>query len=110
MKAGVYYNDITHEITSVTNSDLPSGAGWTHLTDEAQLGLLAVRAMLIDRGLVDDDRAVYWHLPQPERAEGLALVCEPPDKKTRGLRGGLWSVLRGNERQQLSSSSAKGSA
>ena len=110
MKTGIYYNNMTQEITSVTNGDLPSEAGWTHLTDESQLGLLAVRAILVGRGLVEDDTAVYWHLPQPEQAGGPALVCEPPDKNTSGWRGRLWPPLKGNQRQQLSASSAKGSA
>ena len=86
MNTGIYYNNITKEITSVTNSDLPSEAGWRQLTDDPQLGLLAVRALLVDRGLVDEDTTVYWHLPQPDQAGGPALVCAQTEteKKTGG--------------------------
>lgn len=104
MKTGIYYNDITKEITSVTNGDLPSEVGWRQLTDDPRLGLLAVRAFLVERGLVDDDTAVYWHLPQPKQAGGPALFCEPPEKKTNGRLGRLWSGLRGDDRRQLPAS------
>ncbi len=104
MKTGIYYNDITKEITSVTNSDPPSEAGWTHLTGETKLGLLAVRAIVVGRGLVDDEKAVYWHLPQPKQAGGPALVCEPPEKKAGGRLGWLWSGFRGEHRWQLPAS------
>lgn len=103
MKTGIYYNAITKEITSVTNDTLPSDAGWTHLTDETQLGLLAVRSILADRGIVDDDRAVYWHLPQPEEAGGPPLRCYVAGTQ---LSAASWLVrlralLKGNRRSQL---------
>ena len=111
MNTGIYYNNITKEITSVTNSDLLSEAGWRQLTDDPQLGLLAVRALLVDRGLVDEDTTVYWHLPQPDQAGGPALVCAQTEteKKTGGRLSRLWSNLRGGHQRQLPTSSAKGS-
>ena len=106
MKTGIYYNDITNEITSVTSGALPSEAGCTHLTDDAQLGLLAVRAMLIDRGLADDGTAVYWHLPQPEEVGGPALRCDAAARRqsAAGWLGRLRALLRGNRRPQLPAS------
>lgn len=104
MTKGIYYNHITKEITSVTNGDLPLDAGWRHLTDEPQLGLLAVRAILVNRNLVDDEKEVYWHLPQPKQAGGPALFCEPLEKNIGGRLGRLWSGLRGDDRRQLPAS------
>lgn len=106
MRTGIYFNDATKEITSVTNGALPSEAGWTHLTDETQLGLLAVRSILTDRGLVDDDTAVYWHLPQPQQAGGLLLLCDGPGtrRSATGWLGGLRTLLKGNSRPQLPAS------
>ncbi len=106
MKTGIYYNDTTREITSVTNGGLPSEAGWTHLTDDAQLGLLAVRAILVDRGLVDDGTTVYWHLPQPEEEGGPALRCDVAARRQSapGWWGRLRALLRGNRRPPLPTS------
>ncbi len=81
MKKGMYFNQITKEITSVTTGDLPSESGWTHVTDETQLGLLAARAILVDRGLVDDDSAVYWHFPQPIEANQPLFLCQEPSER-----------------------------
>ena len=108
MRTGIYYNDATKEITSVTNGALPSEAGWTHLTDETQLGLLAVRSILTDRGLVNDDRAVYWHFPQPEQAGGPLPLLRCDVAGTRrsagGWLGSLRGLLKGNRRPQLPAS------
>lgn len=103
MKTGIYYNDTTKEITSVTNGVLPSEDEWTHLTDDAQLGLLAVRAILVDRGLVDDGTTVYWHLPQSEEPGGPALRCDVADrpKSAPGWLGRLRALFRGNRRPPL---------
>ena len=106
MRTGIYFNDATKEITSVTNGALPSEAGWTHLTDETQLGLLAVRSNLTDRGLVGDDRAVYWHLPQPEQAGGPLLRCDGAGtrRSAAGWLGSLRALLKGSRRPQLPAS------
>ena len=110
MKTAIYYNDITKEITSVTDSDLSSEAGWTLLTDEADLRLLAVRAILAERNLVEDVTAVYWHLPQPTQAGGPALICDASEKKAGARMGQLCSRLLGNQHQQYQSSTAKRAA
>ncbi len=106
MRTGIYYNDTTKEITSVTNGVLPSEAGLTHLTDDAQLGLLAVRAILVDRGLVDDVTAVYWYLPQSEEPGGPALRCDVADRpqSAPGWLARLRTLLRGNRRPPLPTS------
>ncbi len=106
MKTGIYYSDITKEITSVTNDALPSEDRWTHLTDDAQLGLLAVRAILVDRGLVDDVTAVYWYFPLPKEAGGPALQCDAAGTRQSALGwlGRLRALLRGNRRPQLPTS------
>ena len=103
MRTGIYYNDARKEITSVTNGALPSEAGWTHLTDETQLGLLAIRSILTDRGLVGDDRAVYWHLPQPEQADGPPLRCDVAGTRQSAASwlGSLRALLKDNRRPQL---------
>lgn len=103
MKTGMYYNDATKEITSVTNGTLPSEAGWTHLTDETQLGLLAVRSILAERGMVDDDRTVYWHLPQPEEAGGPPLRCDVAgtQRSAASWLVSLRALLKGDRRSQL---------
>ena len=59
MKTGIYYNDRTKEITSVSNGNVLPNAGWTQVSDESQLGLIAVRAMLEERGIIEDGSVVY---------------------------------------------------
>lgn len=81
MQKGTYYNRITKEITTITSGDLPSETGWTLLTDETRLGLLAARAMLVDRRLVDDESAVYWHFPQPLEANEPLFLCQEPSER-----------------------------
>ena len=94
MKTGIYYNDITRKVMSGIHCTLVYEA---RLTDEQQLGLLAVRGIPVDRGPVDDGAVVCWHLPQPEEARSPPLPCD-----VRGIRqsapgwlGSLSELLRG---------------
>ena len=106
MRTGIYYNQKTKEITSITGGDLLSGSGWMHVTDDARLGLLEARAVLVDHGLVEDGLTVYWHFPQPEKDGSLFLACEPRNRKIGGL-GRLWSGLRGSHRQEIDAPSVE---
>ena len=76
MNSGIYFNPTTKEITSVTDGDIGLEGDWTYLTKDARLGLLAVRSILRERGLVDDDTAVYWYLPQPSEATESVPRCD----------------------------------
>ena len=70
MKTGIYSNAITRKVMSGIHCTLVYEA---RLTDEQQLGLLAVRGIPVDRGPVDDGAVVCWHLPQPEEARSPPL-------------------------------------
>ena len=50
--------------------DLP-GAGWLPLTGRTDLGLVALRELLVERGLVaiEEVRGYYWHMPPTESVE-----------------------------------------
>ena len=65
MKSGIYFRPETEELETITgeNDTLPGG-GWQLLTDDTEPGLVAARALLVERGLVDEQRAtdVYWYV------------------------------------------------
>lgn len=106
MNSGIYFNSTTKEITSVTDGDLGLEDNWTYLTNEARLGLLAIRSILRERGLVDDDTAVYWYLPQPSEATGSVPRCDVDIARepTAGWRDRLRAGFRGNRRPPLPTS------
>ena len=98
MKTGIYYNDTTKEITSVTDENISVGSDWCFLTSQAGLGLLAVRSMLVEQGLVNDERIVYWQLPQPRESTPAPILCDIPSTHRAGHN---WL-----ERQRLNDSAA----
>ncbi len=65
MEQGIYFNPQAKEITriAVTGEELP-GKGWERLAREIDLGLMAVRAMLVAAGHARGEATdSYWHLP-----------------------------------------------
>jgi len=78
MEMGIYFKAETNEITRVSGSNQPE-PGWLHVSQNARLGLLAVRRILAERGLVSDPREVYWYFPQPVEETKPAGFCEVAD-------------------------------
>lgn len=65
MQQGIYFRSRTSEVTAVTDeTDTLPGAGWERVAEDTRLGLVAVRHLLIERGLVDAEGAipVYWRM------------------------------------------------
>ena len=85
MKTGIYFNGRTNEIMSITDEKISVGSDWRFLTSQATLGLLAVRGVLVEQGLVCDEKAVYWHFPQPVEATLALLRCQAPSKRQAGF-------------------------
>ncbi len=66
-RPGIYYRGETDELTRVeSGASEPQGDGWQLLSDDPSTGLLAARALIVERGLRGEAAAidVYWHLPQ----------------------------------------------
>lgn len=66
-RPGIYYRSETDELTRVdSGGSEPPGDGWQLLSDDMNMGLLAARALIVERGLRDEAAVtdVYWHLPQ----------------------------------------------
>ena len=76
MSPGIYLNEASNEILSVGVGEPTPDDGWTLITDDPRLGLVAARAIVVELGLTDDFRAVYWHMPQLTEAASLALLPE----------------------------------
>lgn len=104
MRTGIYFNGTTNEITSVTDADGHPGPQWHHVSDDVGLGLLAIRQLLVERGLVGEGTTVYWYLAQPEEATSLVLPCEPvaEENANGGTLTRLRAALRGARRPPLS--------
>lgn len=58
---GIYFNRKTKEVVStnghVEDFDLK---GWVRVSDDPTLRLLVVREVLLEKGLIRNDRTVYW--------------------------------------------------
>ncbi len=79
MQQGIYFRSRTSEVLAVTNTtDTLPGADWERVAEDSSLGLVAVRTLLIERGLVDAVGAipVYWHIARPT-GEAKGLVQAP---------------------------------
>ena len=69
MQTGIYFRRETAELARVTaEQDGLPGDGWERLTDQSELGLVALRALAVERRLADEHTAhdVYWHMPRPK--------------------------------------------
>ena len=84
MRTGICFNRTTNEIMSVTDADDHPGPQWQHVTGETRLGLLAIRKLLVERGLVDDATVVYWYMPQ--LGSGLRQRIEEISGELEALR------------------------
>jgi hypothetical protein len=69
MQPGLYFRRETGEITTVRAGDAALPAGWAFIAPTLDAGLVAARALLVERGLVDPAAAghVYWLMPPPVR-------------------------------------------
>lgn len=79
MTAGIYWRpapdgDGTEVVTVEAGGEAPSGAGWRQLDPRTELGLIAVRGLLIERGIVTAERApeIYWHIVRRRLPDGGA--------------------------------------
>lgn len=64
MRPAVYFNPTTNEIFTVglsQDEQFPAGNGWIKVSDNPRLGLLPVRELLVQQGLVENARRVYWY-------------------------------------------------
>lgn len=64
MTIGIFFNRSFNEIFAVglcDDDELPETAGWIKVSDDPHLGLLPVRRLLVEGGLVKDYRLAYWY-------------------------------------------------
>ena len=58
-RPGIYYRSETDELTRVDSEHSePQGDGWQLLSDDTNVGLLAARALIVERGLRDEAAVV----------------------------------------------------
>jgi hypothetical protein len=74
---GIFFKAASKEIVrALTSGERPFGDEWGHVSDDSALGLVEIRSLLIERGLVDDREsiAVYWRLAprRPARSSPTA--------------------------------------
>ncbi len=66
MQRGIFFRTETNEVLSVggDGDELP-GDGWQSLTDDPALGLVSIRALLVEQGLAAEATAAdaYWYMP-----------------------------------------------
>ena len=79
MQRGIFFRAETNELLSLAgNGDELPGSDWRLLTDDANLGLLSIRSLLVEQGLADESTVsdAYWYM-QPRRHDddGLRSVA-----------------------------------
>ena len=81
MRPGTYYRPASRELAVILGDEAPPGRGWQPLTGRTDLGLVALRALLVERGVVGnrDVRAYYWHMPPTEGSETSVFKGQTPD-------------------------------
>ncbi len=60
---GIYFSSARNEVfakTSETES-LPDDVSWIQVSNDTSLGLMAIRKLVVDRGLVTEGGTIYWH-------------------------------------------------
>ena len=65
MQRGIFFRTETNELLSLAgNGDELPGDGWRLLTDDANLGLLSIRSLLVEQGLADESTMshAYWYV------------------------------------------------
>lgn len=65
MDTGIFFKASSKEIVrALTSDERPSADEWAQVSDDSALGLVEIRSLLIERGLVDEREsiAVYWRL------------------------------------------------
>ena len=63
MLAGIYFNKNLNEVHSVglgQDEEPLTDSDWVRVSDDPRLGLLAIRRLLTEQGLVADPRGVDW--------------------------------------------------
>ncbi len=95
---GIYFNRKTKEVARVALGESPPEGEWKMVSEDAGLGLLAIRRLVAEQGLVDDPETVFWHMPQPPQPTAPLLLC-PPDAG-RPTRPGLPARLLRSHRDQ----------
>jgi hypothetical protein len=100
MKTGMFYNPATKEVTAVAESDGELGSQWRHVSDDASMGLLAVRKLLALRGVAHSPTEVYWLMPQPTEEAKIDPACNAPGTAApkEGFLTRLSGAFRGDRR------------
>lgn len=58
---GIYFNRKTKEVASINGHEEDFDlSGWVRVSADPGLRLLVMRELLLEKGLIRDDRAVYW--------------------------------------------------
>jgi len=63
MLTGIYFNKDLNEVRSVglgQDEEPLADSDWVRVSDDPRLGLLAIRRLLSEQGLVADPRGVDW--------------------------------------------------
>lgn len=102
---GIYFNRKTKEIVStnghVDGLDLK---GWVKISDNPRLRLLVVRELLLEKGLIRNERAVYW---SGFRASGRADDVGQTLGLTLSKRTERESELRSSQRRDSGSAARR---
>lgn len=78
----VYFNRNTNEVTLGYGPPVLKQP-WICLSENASLGLVAIRQLLVEGKYVDDPRAVYWHFPQSIEETKILTRPEVPESEVR---------------------------
>ena len=78
---GIYFNSVYDEIFARASEDteLPDAENWVKVSDDARLGLVAIRTLLIEDGLTTDSPAVNWHGMNSRSGRSPLFASSRPD-------------------------------
>ena len=81
---GIYFSSERNEVFAkkFEEDSLPEDVSWVNVSGDPNLGLMAIREMVVRRGLATDKDAIYWHglktKPQDEPEWLLNMRRESP--------------------------------
>ena len=81
MVVGVYFNSAYEEVLALASEEVapPDAEGWDKVSDDAGLGLVAIRALLVENGLTANARAIEWHGMKVRSGRSAAFTTPTPD-------------------------------
>lgn len=89
MRAGTYLREESRELAVALEGERLPGPGWRPLTSRTDLGIVALRELLVERGIASNGsaRGYYWWMPPRTAREttlfGRAQSAEPDAREQR---------------------------